>query len=178
MRIVLNLMKKPEYEIIDNFFEKDHFEKLKEIAMSEEMPWYWGEVTWRYVGDPEPVHRYFQHTLYNQAFVYSQFYEEFSIGFWEKLKMKALMRMKLNLYPQTQTIEVHNRHIDYIYDHKGCLFSFNTCDGFTTLEDGTKIESVANRALLFNPSKFHSSCSTTNDKARLNMNINYFYYKP
>ena len=88
--------------------------------------------------------------------------------------MKALNRMKLNLYPRTDKIEVHEPHIDYDYDHKGCLFSFNTCDGYTKLEDGTKIQSVENRALLFNPSTLHSSTSTTNAKARINININYF----
>ena len=44
----------------------------------------------------------------------------------------------------------------------------------TLIFDGTKIDSIANRALLFDPSKLHSSTSCTDDKVRLNMNINYF----
>ena len=42
------------------------------------------------------------------------------------------------------------------------------------LADGTKIKSVANRALLFDPFEFHSSTTTTDAKARFNMNVNYF----
>ena len=163
---------KTEHEVIDNFLDKDYFEELKKIVMDVDMPWFWS-----LTASPAPAQRYFQHTLFDQACpatVCSQYYEQFSRGFWVKLKMKALLRMKLNLYSKTDTIQVHNRHRDYTYDHKGCLFSFNTCDGFTTLEDGTKIESVENRALLFNPSTYHSSSSTTNDDIRLNMNINYF----
>ena len=50
----------------------------------------------------------------------------------------------------------------------------NTCDGYTKLKDGTKIDSVANRVLLFDPSKEHCSTTTTNVPARFNININYF----
>ena len=41
------------------------------------------------------------------------------------------------------------------------------------LEDGTEIESRANRVLLFDPSKPHHSTSCTSDKRRVNININY-----
>ena len=160
---------KTEYEVIDNFLDKEYFKELKKIVMDVDMPWFRSLTAL-----PAPAQCYFQHTLFYQTHVNSQYYDKFGDVFWSKLKMKALVRMKLNLYLKTNTIEVHNRHRDYAYDHKGCLFSFNTCDGFTTLEDGTKIESVENRALLFNPRTYHSSSSTTNDDTRLNLNINYF----
>ena len=41
------------------------------------------------------------------------------------------------------------------------------------LEDGTKVDSVANRLLLFNSSLNHNSSTTTNAKGRYNININY-----
>ena len=118
---------------------------------------------------------YMTHMLFNIEFdqCHSTFYKDYKIIL-DKLKAKSLMRMKINLYPRTENIEVHEQHYDYDYEHKGCLFSFNTCNGGTILEDGTKIDSVANRALLFDPSKLHSSTSCTDDKVRLNMNINYF----
>ena len=53
------------------------------------------------------------------------------------------------------------------------MFYFNTCDGYTKLNDGTKVESVANRALFFDPSIPHQSTNCTNAKARFNININY-----
>jgi hypothetical protein len=49
-----------------------------------------------------------------------------------------------------------------------------TCDGFTSLDDGTKIESIENRLLLFDSNKPHASSTCTNAKARFNMNFNYF----
>ena len=116
------------------------------------------------------------HMLYNWENnfpVYSTFFDEYKIIL-DNLEVKSLKRMKINLYPKTDKIENHKSHYDYAYEHKGCIFSLNTCDGATILEDGTEIKSVANRALLFNPEKLHSSTATTNVKARLNVNINYF----
>ena len=65
-------------------------------------------------------------------------------------------------------------HNDMSYSQFGCILSLNTCDGYTKLKDGTKIDSVANRVLLFDPSEEHCSTTTTNVSARININLNYF----
>ena len=64
-------------------------------------------------------------------------------------------------------------HIDYRFKHSAAILSLNTCDGYTKLMDGTKIDSVANRMLLFDASEKHCSTTTTNVQARMNININY-----
>ena len=43
-----------------------------------------------------------------------------------------------------------------------------------TQEDGSKIENVANRILLFDASKPHQTTTCTNDKFRVTINFNYF----
>jgi hypothetical protein len=100
---------------------------------------------------------------------------------WEKiqpikqmLKIKSLMRIKVNNYPRTSKLIHHKNHMDYPFKHKGALFYVNDCDGLTVLEDGTEIESVANRLLLFDASKPHHSTTTTNKPRRININFNYF----
>ena len=65
-------------------------------------------------------------------------------------------------------------HIDYPFPHKGAILSLNTCNGYTKLEDGTKVDSVANRILLFDASTPHCSTTTSDTTARFNININYF----
>jgi hypothetical protein len=65
-------------------------------------------------------------------------------------------------------------HIDYKYKHNGAIFSINTNNGGTILKDGTKIDSVENRILFFNPSEEHDSENCTDEKTRINININYF----
>lgn len=90
------------------------------------------------------------------------------------LEPKSLIRVKGNFYPRTCKVEEHIPHHDYDFPHKGAIFFLNTCDGFTRLNDGTKIESVENRMLLFDPSEPHNSSSCSDEKARFNVNFNYF----
>ena len=92
----------------------------------------------------------------------------------EKLNIKSMIRAKANLYPYSgKTLYEHEMHIDYEFPHYAALLSLNTCDGYTKLEDGTKIESVANRIVIFDASQKHCSTTTTSDFARINININY-----
>ena len=67
----------------------------------------------------------------------------------------------------------HSEHSDYPFSHKGALFSLNTCDGYTKFNDGTKVESVANRIIFFDASKNHQSTTTSNAKLRYNINFNF-----
>ena len=92
----------------------------------------------------------------------------------DKLGGRCLIRIKANLYPNTEILHEHPMHEDTDYPSSGAIFSLNTCDGYTKLQDGTKINSVANRMLLFNPSEKHCSTTTTNVPMRFNININYF----
>ena len=84
------------------------------------------------------------------------------------------MRAKANMYLKTNKVIKHGLHVDRPFKHKGCIFYINTHNGFTVLEDGTEIKSVANRALFFDSSKKHSSTSCTDQNIRVNININYF----
>ena len=164
------------YEVIDNFLPKDDFKILKEL-LPKQVPFYFQKTINGFHSESEKdTTFYMTHMLYNwedNQHFQSAFYHHYKIIL-DRLEVKSLIRMKINLYPRTDTIETHKSHFDYEYEHKGCLFSFNTCNGATILEDGTKIKAVANRALLFDPSKQHSSTSCTNAKTRLNVNINYF----
>ena len=82
--------------------------------------------------------------------------------------------MKINAYPYTEEVHEHNNHIDYSFKHTGAIFSLNTCDGYTKLKNGRKIESVANRLLLFDSSKEHCSTTTSSTELRYNINFNFF----
>ena len=59
------------------------------------------------------------------------------------------------------------------YRHKSAILYINTNNGLTVLEDGTECESVANRLLLFDASKPHHSTTCTDQKRRVNINMNY-----
>ena len=86
----------------------------------------------------------------------------------------SLDRIKINFYPNTSELHEHDMHRDYAHTHKGALLSLNTCDGYTKLKDGTKIDSVANRMLVLDSSELHCSTTCTDQPVRLNINFNYF----
>ena len=91
--------------------------------------------------------------------------------------MHALIRVKVNYYNSTPEVVEHCKHYDYPampLPHKGAILYLNTNDGFTRLEDGTKIESIENRLLVFDASKMHNSTTTTSFEGRYNINVNYF----
>ena len=91
----------------------------------------------------------------------------------EKLNYKALLRIKANMYPSTDTLQEHDSHIDFTFNNKSAIYFVNSNDGFTVLEDGTKIESVKNRFLLFDGSRQHHSTNCTNAQVRVTLNFNF-----
>jgi len=115
------------------------------------------------------------HMFYDGSVPLSRFYDKL-IPLLDKLDVRCLIRIKANLYPNTEILHEHPMHIDYPFSHSAAILSLNTCDGYTKLKDGTKIDSVANRVLLHDPSIEHCGTSTTNVNARINLNINYMEF--
>jgi len=90
------------------------------------------------------------------------------------LNIAALIRVKANLNPRTSSIITHGFHVDFKFPCTTAIYYANTCNGYTEFEDGTKIESIANRMVTFPSSFRHSSTTCTDQKARLVINFNYF----
>jgi len=176
-----------KHKVIDNFLDEKYFDSLVTLFTDKErtgnviMPWYFmtnigypiGHEKWvpLKVGDDKLF--FMVHLLYDIDVPTSPHYGSL-LPLLDKLKAKCLIRIKANLYPNTEILHEHAMHVDREYSHSGALLSLNTCDGYTKLKDGTKIDSVANRILFFDPSEEHCSTTTTNDYARINININYF----
>ena len=100
-------------------------------------------------------------------------YEMFVPKFKKLANFKTMIRIKINAYPYTNVVKEHKEHIDFNYEHIGAVFSLNTCDEYTKFSDGTKVESVANRIVFFDASKYHQSTTTSNAKLRYNINFNF-----
>ena len=179
-----------EYKIVDNFLEKKDLENLQTIIMGDEFEWTYNKIL-NYAQDDEhnkdhEYDFYLAHLVFKQDHFHphtrTSVHEEARRSRWlpafvffaEKLEINSLIRIKCNLYPWTNEVKEHAVHVDYNFPHNGALFSLNTCDGYTRLEDGTKIESVENRMLLFNGGSEHCSTTTSNEKVRFNINFNFF----
>ena len=168
-----------KYKVIDNFLDKEDFDSLVTLITDKEklgnavMPWYFNSsISIAYDNVVEDKLFYMFHVFYDDNEPQSPLYKNL-FPLLEKLEVICLIRIKANLYPNTETLHEHAMHADMPFSHSAAILSLNTCDGYTKLEDGTKIDSVANRVLLFDSSKKHCSTSTTNVPARFNININY-----
>lgn len=160
------------YEIVDNFLDKDTFNEIKTVIESDHFAWYWNDqVTFKKSND---FPYYFTHRLYEDNVIQSPFYQQFMSPIFEKLEVKAVIRIKINQYTNVNKFIENENHTDYSFEHKGAILYLNTNNGYTILEDGTKIESIENRLLKFEPHKKHRSTHCTDAKRRLNMNFNYF----
>ena len=56
---------------------------------------------------------------------------------------------------------------------KTSILYLNTNNGYTRFEDGTKVESVANRMVTFPNQMMHTGTTTTDSEYRLVLNLNY-----
>ena len=108
-----------------------------------------------------------------QSEIYTNICDKFVPRFKQVANFRNLIRIKINAYPYTNIVKEHKDHIDSDFKHTGAVFSLNTCDGFTKFYDGTKVESIANRIVFFDASKFHHSTTTSNAKLRYNINFNF-----
>ena len=161
-----------DFKIVDNFLSQEDFDFVKNQLTGDEFPWFFQKEI-NIGDDPSSNHTFFTHVFYKDRKVNSQYYDHFQFIL-NKIDAKAVIRFKANCYPSTTKIIVHEPHIDHEFEHKGFLLYVNDNDGFTLLEDGTRVDSIANRALFFDASKPHQSSTSTNVKARFNININYF----
>ena len=187
---------KCNYEIIDNYLEEDDFLTLQEwmlppyitgknISQDIELPWiYGGDIL--QPGTPgmkefSPKDKLQQWQLVH-VFQYgpdhSPYYKVVK-GLLKKLDPMAVWRIKANLSIQQSHITEAGMHIDPPAKTKHTtmitsIYYLNTNNGYTKLEDGTKIKSVANRLVSFNSNILHTGSTCTDSKVRVAINLNYF----
>ena len=160
------------YEIIDNFLPDEVFSSIQEHFMGRDLSWYYQSAVSSPDSEKDPPF-YFTHAVFFDYKVNSDVFNRI-FPLIQKIEPTALIRIKANLYPNSSSIIEHDWHTDFPSEHKAAIFYINTNNGFTILEDGTKIESVANRLLKFDGSKMHKSTTCTDSKVRVNIGFNYF----
>lgn len=164
---------KIKYKVIDNFLPKENFIILKSLLLGKDFSWfYFPDISFKDVKSKSSLF-YMQHLLYKHE-VNSSFYNIVKNNLINFMNVKSLIRVKANLYPNQNIKKINEMHKDYDFKHKGAIFSINTNNGGTILKDGTKIDSIENRILFFDPSIEHDSENCTDNKIRVNININYF----
>jgi len=182
-----NKMEKMKIE--DNWLEQENFDVLQTIMMGGDLAWFFNNC----IVDENDTSRFqFTHTFYQNFQPHS---EQFRILYHvvEKLQAVSMWRIKANLRPKTSkeefyadtydTIERSSFHCD-IGDLETSpeklklwttsILYINTNNGYTEFEDGTQVESVANRIVTFPADTKHNGVACTDKKTRIVINFNYF----
>jgi hypothetical protein len=170
------------YKIIDNLLSKSDFENIQNIMSGSDFPWFLHHKVKKDIvlDQKSEVYNFqFIHSFYNNFAPTSQFAEMLN-PLLERIDPAAIMRIKANLTPSTPEIIEYGMHTDYGLNNttnhsgKSAVFYVNTNNGYTIFENGDKVESVANRLLIFDPKMMHSGSSSTDVKNRIVINLNYF----
>ena len=155
-------------QIIDNYLPINKFRYLQNIFFNPDsaFPWFYVNYISQETDDSD---FYFYHFLYKDEKKCSPFYDQMI----PSLIDKKVYRAKCNLYTKKDK-EIHTGyHVDLPYKHRVLLYSLNTNNGFTLFENGDKILSKENQAVLFDGKIKHKSVAQTDERVRININIDY-----
>ena len=190
IKVIDNFLSQSEFEIIlKNTIEREDLQltfvsNINNLSTNSEDYWSWYLINMVYSKTASPKSFLmdaidFQEVESSpladepQSEIYTNIRDIFVPRLKQVANFRSMIRIKINAYPYTNIVKEHKDHIDSDFKHTGAVFSLNTCDGFTKFSDGTKVESVANRIVFFDASKFHHSTTTSNAKLRYNINFNF-----
>ena len=165
-------------EVIDNFLSDYDFKSLTHILMGNDFPWYWNGETLPSDDDYHNPNDYqFTHRIFDlsDGGILSDYYSLCDI-IQQKLGVRKLSRIKMNLLPQTFFHRKGGMHTDLgglPSIQKTAIFYLNTNNGWTEFKKGGKVKSVANRMVIFDSNLEHTGVSCTDENRRVLVNFNY-----
>ena len=179
-----------DIKIEDNFLDQNVFDKLQVLMLHERFDWHYKDgIVFEYTDSdgrilyPKEVDKnkfQFVHIFYLHHAPCSEFFKNL-IPILDILDPVSIWRIKANLLTKTSNISGSAFHVDMggmskekLKHWKTSIFYVNTNDGYTEFEDGTKVESVANRMISFPANLRHRGTSCTDEKRRIIINFNYF----
>lgn len=176
-------------EIIDNFLEEKDFKRIQKLMTGVHFPWRKGTLIKQYdsIQNLLLFHDFVTGTGiscsecgYQDEVITKQFspYFLYLEPLLEKINPSRWYRIRANFTPYYQKQESFGFHIDvtnntYYDGGKTGILYVNTNNGYTEFEDGTKVDSVANRLLIFDNRTKHSGVNTNDQKFRILINLNW-----
>ena len=150
------------FQVIENFLPQDIADFIEKEMVCDTFPWYYSDT----VNTPEDDDKFFfSHSIIYEGELNSRFYDSIALPIVSKLRANKIFRENKS--------DKKGFHTDMKEEHKVLLYYVNTNNGFTLFENGDKVPSIKNTALLFNGNLKHMAVLQTDKKARINININY-----
>jgi len=177
-------MQESEIKIIDNYIPKEQADQIADnmIGSAHTFPWFYHEsVDFSYdrMGElnvDDFLDNYqFIHMFYSNWMIQSVWFDMLQ-PITSKLNPIGWQRIKANLNPRTEKPVQYNYHTDYQSKNpytKTAIWYVNSNNGVTFFKDGTVVESVANRIVIFPQLLYHTGTTCTDQKVRSVINFNY-----
>jgi len=171
------------YKIIDNLCGAEVNDNLHRQTVTE----------WQWAFNPFKVRPTDQNSLYDYQFVHKlhSIFEQGYSPHWNDIipviaklnvnvNIGAFRRVKANLQVAQKDVVYGGFHHDLT--GKGipdenlfiAIYYVNTNNGYTEFEDGTKIDSIADRLIVFKNDIKHRGVSQTDTKQRIVINFNFY----
>ena len=167
-------------QVHDNFLKQTEHEALYNVFGTQDVNWYYNDFINSPMDDDSDYNFQFVHPMYHYdesgTTLIKSPYKKLIDPILSKLNVQILLRMKFNMNTRTNEIIESNFHVDNSTSpnaYKIAIFYLNSNDGYTLFECGRRIESVANRVVIFDGKLKHCGTSCTNQKNRIVLNINY-----
>lgn len=158
-----------QIKIKNNFLDKTDFDFLKIKFLSNSFPYYYNDSK----VDENDGGSQFTHIFYKEGVINSDYFDLLQ-PILDKLNIKTLDRIKLNMTTKENKIEQYIFHTDTNVKCSTAIFYFNTNNGKTIFESGEEVDSVENTLVIFPSDMKHTGTTHTNTKYRLVLNLNYF----
>ena len=164
-------------KIEDNFLKQEEFDKIQKLMMEPSpFPWFYAD---RIVFEDDVDKFQFIHAFYDNHMPMSPFSNELD-SIINIIQPFSIVKIRAKLLTRTSEIVESSFHVDIplagekLNQWTTSIFYINTNNGYTKFEDGTKVESVANRLVSFPANMKHAGTSCTDEKIRIVINFNYF----
>ena len=168
-----------ELKVFDNFLPQKHFQELVEYI--DNCAWHYNSMIVYdksntnpedkdYVGPDTPNEYQMVMPIWSQGWVYERYIVEL---FSTYLEPRAWVRIKANFSPKRIEIIENDLHIDTNHGDFTAIFYINSNDGYSHFKSGKRVESVANRIVIFPRDTMHSGTTSTTDHRKV-INFNYF----
>ena len=159
------------YEIIENFLEKEQFLDIQEKLMSPkyDIPWYYRE------NMTNTDNFYFRHIIYGDHIPFSTSFDIIAKPILKKLSCIAPIQIRANLILAKDKPFQSEFHVDKNFKCKTAIYYVNTNNGYTLLdrEKQIKVPCEANKILIFDSNIEHAMVSQTDTPRRIVVNLNY-----
>jgi len=163
------------HKVIDNFLNIEDFEAIQQRLMSSSFPWYYNDSMGE-AGTTGSNNCFFHHHIYSKHKVWSDLFD-IAEPLLKKLSVSALFELRANLVVARDKTFQSDWHYDFNHKKgKTAVLYINDNNGYTVIDKFKKhkIESKANRIVIFNNEQLHKMVSQTNSQRRVVLNINFF----